>query len=99
MATTFLPVAVNGMPSQLGRRLAALEDGAAPVDGRSLAELLAFAPAFGALIHFYDLDDRIEGDWSEFYASDPALTLAAVATFDPKEGEGAFRRALGQAAG
>ncbi|MCB1036542.1 MAG: hypothetical protein KDD47_22135, partial [Acidobacteria bacterium] len=58
-----------------------------------------FAPAFGALIHFYDLDDRIDGDWSEFYASDPALTLAAVATFDPKEGEGAFRRALGLAAG
>ncbi|MEM9598579.1 MAG: hypothetical protein AAGD06_30215, partial [Acidobacteriota bacterium] len=60
-------ILVNGATSQLDRWLGALDGGYAQVDGRSFAQLLAFAPRFAGLIQFYGLDDRADGDWTEFF--------------------------------
>ena len=54
-------IVVNGAPSQLDRWLAALAPGYAKVDGRNLATLLDFPAAFGRLINFFDLSDRVDG--------------------------------------
>ena len=52
------------------------------VDGRSLAQLLAFGARYGDLINFYDLQDRPDGTWSEFFARDPAVAHALHASLD-----------------
>ena len=85
-------IILNGAPSQHDRRLPALGGDYAPVDGRSFAELLDFPVKFGALLNFYDLDDRVDGDWVGFFASDPTMILAALATADPDAMEREFVR-------
>ncbi|MEJ1968738.1 MAG: hypothetical protein WDN03_08950 [Rhizomicrobium sp.] len=75
-------IVVNGAPSQLDRWLDALAPGYARVDGRDFAALLGFPAAFGRLVNFFDLDDRIDGDWRDFFLYDPTLALARVASAD-----------------
>lgn len=92
METTPPPIIVNDAVSQRDRRPAALAAGRAPVDGRSLDDRLAFAPSFGRLVAFYDLDDVRDGDWSSFYLSDPTIALAALRTFDGASAGAELRR-------
>jgi hypothetical protein len=73
---------MNTAASQQDRWLPALRPGYAPVDDRSLAELLDFAARFAGLITYYGVDDRPRGDWSEFFSRDPILVLASIATAD-----------------
>ena len=72
---------LNGAPTQQDRARAAPKPSAVKVDGRSLADLLAFAPDYGALISFYDLNDMPDGDWSAFFLGDPSIGYA-LASFD-----------------
>lgn len=74
--------ALNLATSQLDRRQAAPAPQRVKVDGRSLAQLLAFSAEYGTLITFYDLNDRPDGDWAPFFASDPAIALAMLAGLD-----------------
>ena len=83
-------IVLNGATSQANRWLPALGDGYANVDDRSLSDLLAFSVGFGRLIRFYDLDDRPDGDWSGFFAADPAIVLACIAALRPDRAERAF---------
>src|ERR1700674_1413546 len=75
-------IILNGAPSQYDRWLPALAPGYAVVDGRSFSELLDFSVEFGALINFYALDGKVDGDWVGFFASDPTMILAAIAGID-----------------
>jgi hypothetical protein len=77
-----LHLVLNQATSQLDRRRGAPAPERVAVDGRSLAELLAFAAEYGALINFYDLADRVDGDWTVFFASDPTIALALLACLD-----------------
>lgn len=88
---------LNGATSQYERWLRPGEPGDAPVDDRSLAELLAFAPRFGELVRFYDLADRIDGDWRDFYLADPLMVVAAMAADAPADDEARYRELLRQA--
>ncbi|HYD32316.1 MAG TPA: hypothetical protein VEB64_15850, partial [Azospirillaceae bacterium] len=85
---------LNGAASQFDRRL----DGPAPetvrVDGRSLADLLVFAAEYGRLINFYDLTDKADGDWTEFFASDPSIAFALLVSLDLSCVERQLRRDL-----
>ncbi|MDX1998899.1 MAG: baseplate J/gp47 family protein [Thermoanaerobaculia bacterium] len=74
---------INGAPSQLDRAVAALVEGAAPVDGRTLAARAEFAPPFGALINFFEVDDRVEGNWEPFFSEDATIGLGSLATVEP----------------
>ncbi len=89
--------ALNGATSQLDRWLAALGEGYAEVDGRSFEELCAFAPRLGELIWFYDLENRIDGDWAAFYAADATLALASLGELDLAAAEARFRAAATRA--
>ena len=81
---------VNGAASRYTRLASAIRPSDGAIDSRSLVELLHFAPQFGALLDFYGLDDRPSGDWSEFFASDPTMVLAAIASVDPRQLDGRF---------
>lgn len=69
-------LALNQAISQVDRALAAPSPDRVAVDGRSLADLLAFAADYGTLITFYDLRNQPAGDWSAFFRSDPSIALA-----------------------
>jgi hypothetical protein len=81
---------MNTAGSQQDRWLPALRPGYARADDRSLEELLGFAVRLAPLINYYGHDDTQQGDWSEFFARDPILVLASVATTNVKATERAL---------
>ncbi len=74
--------ALNNALSQLNRIGHAPAPMRVKVDGRSLADLLSFAAEYGALIQYYDLTDKPDGDWSTFFLGDKSVTLALCAALD-----------------
>ncbi|WCM25669.1 hypothetical protein NDN01_16690 [Sphingomonas sp. QA11] len=86
--------ALNDAPSQRDRQRAAPAPARVEVDGRSLADLLAFAGEYGALITFYDLTNQPDGDWSVFFLSDPAIAQARYASLDLDEIRATFDQIL-----
>ncbi len=83
---------LNGAASQLDRIRNAPAPERVEVDGRSLAQLLAFGARFGALLVFRDLDNLPNGDWSGFFLSDPAVASAVHGSLDLPEIEQALLR-------
>ncbi len=82
---------LNDATSQLDRDRGAPAPERVDVDGRSLAQLLAFAADYGELIRFYDLNDQPVGDWSSFFAADPVIGYAMQLAIDPGAVELALR--------
>ncbi|HEY0406176.1 MAG TPA: hypothetical protein VGC89_10635 [Pyrinomonadaceae bacterium] len=85
-------IIINAAPSQLDRWLRALDAEYAQADGRSFIELLNFAIKFARLINFYDLRDQIDGDWVDFFLTDPTMILASLEATDLSEIENAYLR-------
>lgn len=85
---------LNQATTQADRWRDAPAPGRVKVDGRSLAQLLAFAAQYGALINFYDLSDNPDGDWTIFFASDPSIALALLAGLDASALDAEFRRQI-----
>ncbi len=96
MNPDILTSVVNTAESQRDRWMRALQADYAKADDRSLPELLDFAVRFGRLINYYDLDDTIQGDWSDFFARDPLLVLASIATTDVAAMERELARLAGR---
>ena len=65
--------------SQASRLQAALAPEYVPVDERSYKDLLAFAQAYAKELRYYDADNQLMGDWSEFL--DPALSPEEIEAF------------------
>lgn len=59
---------------------APLDPARLPIDGRSLPQLLAMAPAFARLLTFTDLNGKERGDWTPFFEHEMLFLLAEVAT-------------------
>ncbi len=91
-----LPLArpLNDATSQADRAASAPAPERVRVDDRSLDELLSYAARYGALIHFYDLNDLPNGTWASFFLSDPALVGALQRSFDLGEIETTGHRLL-----
>lgn len=64
--------------SQYNRWLRALNPGYAKVDDRSFNQLLDFSVQFGSLINFFNLNDEVDGDWVDFFQSDPNMVLSSI---------------------
>ena len=75
---------LNRAASQCDRQRGAPQPENVLVDGRSLAQLLAFAAEYGSLINFFDLSDRPDGDWTQFFTVDPSIALALIVCLDLK---------------
>jgi len=73
---------LNGAASQGDRVAGAPAPEKVAVDGRSVAQLIAFAARYGALVNFYDLHDLPAGDWVPFFAADEAVILATHVALD-----------------
>jgi hypothetical protein len=75
---------------QLGRYLQALDPNYAPVDGRSIEDLLVFAKRYAAQIRFYDVPgsnvedgaDPAHVSWREFFRRDMAVIAASMSVVD-----------------
>ncbi len=72
----------HGGTSQDQRPMAALDPTSAPIDGRSLGDLLLFAEQYGALLNFYDTTNKLNGDWKSFLSNDLSTILAAIIVVD-----------------
>lgn len=75
--------------SQNTRLPEALRPESAPLDDRSVPELLAFAARFGRLVRFHNDRDQPAGDWARFYEDDPLVRLALMGGTD-LEGRATF---------
>lgn len=74
--------ALNRALDQRDRALLAPAPERVKVDGRSLADLLAFSAEYGTLFRYYRLDNIADGDWSVFFSSDPGIALAVRAALE-----------------
>ncbi|MFA5964706.1 MAG: hypothetical protein WC804_11870 [Sphingomonas sp.] len=88
---------LNGATSQDDRVAGAPAPDEVAVDGRSLAQLIAFAVRYGALVNFYDLQDCSQGDWVPFFATDRSVILATHAALDLTSIERDLQRQLARA--
>lgn len=60
----------------------AFREGYVQVDEYSLEDLMAFSVDLSRLIHFFNLEDEVDGDWAGFFLTDPAFVLAYIAAVD-----------------
>jgi hypothetical protein len=79
--------------SQDGRPLKALDFEYVKIDERSFEDLLVFASGFSRLINYYNLSNKIEGDWSDFL-NDETVILASMIDSDPGKIEIDFKKYL-----
>ena len=69
--------------TQTGRWPHPLSAGFAPVDGRSLEQLLGLGARTAGLFNFVDLEGEIDGDWTAFFSADPQVVAALIRASDP----------------
>lgn len=65
--------------SQDGRFLPALDPAAVPVDGRTVADDIAFARDYAGLLNYFDKNDALTSDWIDYFSSDVSVPLAIAA--------------------
>ena len=68
--------------TQNSRLLKALRPSYIKLDDRELPELLAFTKEYAELINFYNEENRIDGDWEEFFNHDISVILATIISTD-----------------
>jgi len=87
---------INGACSQYDRWLKALNHDYAKVDGHTFSEMLQFAVDFGGLINFFNLNNEVDGDWVDFFLSDPGVVMASIEAVDLNNIEQRFYSLLKQ---
>lgn len=78
---------------QLSRYLKALDPSYAPIDDRSIEDLLVFTKRYANQIRFYDIqeshinagEDPTKISWREFFRRDMAVIAASIAVIDVKQ--------------
>lgn len=75
---------------QDSRKLPALEAGYFNVDELTFESLLAMGADFSSAINFFDLQNRVNGDWSELFTTDEAVIMAMILSADIKAIESDF---------
>lgn len=68
--------------SQPERLMPSLLPESLPVDDRDIPDLLAFLYELAGQIHYYNAEDQIAGDWSDFLESDTNLLIAILSKMD-----------------
>lgn len=71
---------LHGGSSQDLRMVPALDPSTAPLDGRSMDQLLLFLEKYGELLNYYNSKNTISGGWKQFYARDLSHVLARIST-------------------
>lgn len=92
-----LTITARRSASQEDRFLSALDFDYAKIDERSFEDLLLFTAGLSRLINFYNLDNQVEGDWSDFL-TDEVVVLATMTEVDPNLIENRFKTYTDKAA-
>ncbi len=71
---------LHGGSSQDLRMVPALDPATAPLDARSMDQLLLFLEKYGGLLNYYDSSNTINGGWQQFYTQDLSNVLARIST-------------------
>ncbi len=79
--------------SQERRFTGALDFDYAPIDERSLKDLLLYTFGFSKLIYYFNLENKPDGDWSDFL-NDEIVILATVSEIKPNLIEKKFKTDL-----
>lgn len=69
---------INPTSCQYNRWLCALDPDYAKIDERSFNQLLDFSVQFGSLINFFNLEDKVDGDWVDFFQAHPGVVFASI---------------------
>lgn len=72
----------HGGSSQDLRIVPALQPDSAPLDRRSMDDLILFMEKYGDLLNYYDGTNTIKGNWRPFFADDISTILASVSVGD-----------------
>jgi len=78
--------------SQQDRQPAALEPGYFNVDELSFENLLSMGAEFAAGLNYYNLSNKIDGDWGDLFKADEAVAMAAILSTDLDRIESDFLR-------
>ena len=77
------PLSRSGTSQQQRQRQALAKD-YVHVDERTPADLLIFARRLAGQLKFYDLENKLNGDWSGFFTNDVSFLIAILANNDTK---------------
>src|SRR4051794_32488167 len=69
--------------SQASRQLPALDPGSAPIDERSVADLLRFVRGYAGELRYINDQNQVDGDWSALLDAD--LDAIARTLSDPEQ--------------
>ncbi|WP_373496447.1 hypothetical protein [Aquiflexum sp.] len=67
---------------RLNRVLASLSPGSAPVDDRSMEDLMLFAKRYAAFLNYKNPENNNEGHWEDLMKVDISYVLAVLLSFD-----------------
>ncbi len=85
--------------NRVTRMSAALSPDAVNLDGRNFKDLAMFAMEYGKLLNYYDLDYKWNGQWDDFFASDPTLYLCKISSIDISGESDAYSRMINKLEG
>jgi hypothetical protein len=68
--------------SQSERQLEALLPAYVQIDGRSQDDLLMFLAQIASQFNYYNFDNKIDGDWRDFFSADMIILLTGIARLD-----------------
>ena len=78
--------------SQDSRDSLALKKDYFNVDEMTFAQLLSKSVDYAGLLNYYNLDNKIDGNWVDFFVSDEAVLIAMILSIDLDRIEAAFLR-------
>jgi hypothetical protein len=73
---------LNDGITQDERRMEALMPDSIKIDDRDIADMLRFATDLSAQFNYYNVNNKIEGTWEDFFRSDPNILLINISKFD-----------------
>ena len=76
--------------SQTARFPKMLDPALAPIDDRSLLDLLSFVRRFSKEINYYDIDGKVKGDWEDFFSHDEIFLPVAINDFQVQHVQNSF---------
>lgn len=84
----------RGGTSQKQRLLDAIRKDYVHIDEHTTSDLLVFARQFAGRLKYYDIDQKISGDWGDFFASDVSILIAIIAENNVSAYEQGFEQIL-----
>lgn len=80
--------------SQNQRALPSLKPDSFKIDEKTLQDFLVFAQEFAKQIYYYNTENKIRGDWQDFFKYDLTFILASIQKTNPQVEKDSFQQYL-----